>query len=41
MNFLLQLTIELFLLVVLENRIYLIQNGASDPFYWAPFVVLD
>jgi CHAT domain-containing protein len=20
---------------------YLIYNGASDPFYWAPFVVLD
>ena len=20
---------------------YLINNGASDPFYWAPFVILD
>ena len=20
---------------------YLIDNGASDPYYWAPFVVLD
>jgi len=26
---------------VKEAQDYLIQNGASDPFYWAPFVVLD
>lgn len=26
---------------VKDTQLYLIENGATDPFYWAAFIVLD